>query len=234
MSKEGITEAQTMLRDAGFSPGEVDGIWGNRTRAALAEALRLASASPGAPAAPISEPLRNARTVLAIIGEGMQLLPAIRRTPEADQLLLTICGQEADFTHRWQVYDAKRPEAMGAARGLWQFERGGGVRGVLTHERTKTQAAEVCRMRNVAPTVDAVYNALHLDDTLAAAFARLLLWTDPRALPAVGEVEAAWQMYLRNWRPGAYTNGNTRQRAELRAKWDGYYATAMHTAKGTR
>ena len=105
----------------------------------------------------------------------------------------------------------------------------GGVRGVLTHERTKTQAAEVCRMRNVAPTVDAVYNALHLDDTLAAAFASLLLWSSPRALPAIGDVEGAWQMYLREWRPGAWTNGTTAQREALRRKWAGYYATARAT-----
>ena len=231
MSKEGITEAQTMLRDAGFSPGEVDGIWGNRTRAALAEALRLASASPGAPAAPISEPLRNARTVLAIIGEGMQLLPAIRRTPEADQLLLAICGQEADFTHRWQVFDLKRPEAMGAARGLWQFERGGGVKGVLTHERTRAMAAEVCRMRNVSPTIDAVYNTLHRDDILAAAFARLLCWSSPAALPRIGDVEAAWQFYQREWRSGAYTNGNTAQREKLREKFGRYYGISLEARK---
>ena len=37
---------------------------------------------------------------------------------------------------------------------------------------------------------------------VAAGFARLLLWTDPRPLPAIGDVKAAWQYYLRNWRPG--------------------------------
>ena len=222
-----ILTVQRKLQAAGFDPGPLDGVWGRRTEQALDAALAAAGV-------PSSRPLDGPAAVALIIGDGLSLLPPSWNSPQARLLMLAISGQEADFRHRWQVYDAKRPEAMGAARGLWQFERGGGVRGVLTHERTKTQAAEVCRMRNVAPTVDAVYNALHLDDTLAAAFARLLLWTDPRALPAVGEVEAAWQMYLRNWRPGAYTNGNTRQRAELRAKWDGYYATAMHTAKGTR
>ena len=30
----------------------------------------------------------------------------------------------------------------------------------------------------------------------------LLLWTDPRPLPRIGEVQAAWDYYIRNWRPG--------------------------------
>jgi len=40
------------------------------------------------------------------------------------------------------------------------------------------------------------------NDTLAACMARLLLYTDPRALPATGEQDAAWEYYIRNWRPG--------------------------------
>ena len=118
---------------------------------------------------------------------------------------------------------------MGAARGLWQFERGGGVKCVLTHERTRALAANVCRLRGISATVDAVYNRLHADDVLAAAFARLLLWSSPRALPAIGDVEGAWQAYLREWRPGAWTNGSTAQREGLRRKWAGYYATARAT-----
>jgi hypothetical protein len=31
-------------------------------------------------------------------------------------------------------------------------------------------------------------------------FARLLLWTDPRAMPR--EMDEGWACYLRNWRPG--------------------------------
>ena len=44
--------------------------------------------------------------------------------------------------------------------------------------------------------------ALEHDDVLAAAFGRLLLWTDPRAPPAVGDESGAWALYLRCWRPG--------------------------------
>ena len=217
-----LRPAQTMLRDAGFDPGPLDGKWGPRTRDALAAALAIAKQ-----AAPVSETPAQA-VVRLCIDPGLAMLPSRMDTPEARVLMLAICGQEADFHHRWQVVDRARPGVMGPARGLWQFERGG-VRGVLTHERTKTQAAEVCRMRNVAPTVDAVYNALHLDDTLAAAFARLLLWSSPRALPAVGQEQAAFDFYLREWRPGAWTNGSTAQRETLRRKWAGYYATARAT-----
>ena len=49
---------------------------------------------------------------------------------------------------------------------------------------------------------DAIYAALEYDDVLAAGVARLLLWTDPKALPPVGDVDAAWALYLRTWRPG--------------------------------
>ena len=219
-----ILTVQRKLQAAGFDPGPLDGLWGRRTEAALDAALAAAGV-------PSSRPMDGPAAVALIIGDGLSLLPPSWNSPQARLLMLAISGQEADFRHRWQVYDAKRPEAMGAARGLWQFERGGGVRGVLTHERTRTQAAEVCRMRNVAPTVDAVYNALHLDDTLAAAFARLLLWTNPNALPAIGQEEAAWQLYLREWRPGAWTNGSPKQRDGLRRKWSGYYATALATLR---
>ena len=221
----GILTVQRKLQAAGFDPGPIDGLWGQRTESALDAALSAARAPM---LSPVTQVMREA------IAPALVMLPSRMASPEARQIMLTICGQEADFHHRWQVFDLSRPEAMGAARGLYQFERGGAVRGVLTHERSRGYAAEVCAARGVSGTVDGVYNALHRDDVLAGAFARLLLWTDPRPLPAIGDEEAAWRMYLRNWRPGAYTNGNTRQRGELRAKWGGYYATAMTTAKGAR
>ncbi len=37
---------------------------------------------------------------------------------------------------------------------------------------------------------------------LAAAFARLLLLTDAKPLPQIGDVQGAWAYYVRNWRPG--------------------------------
>lgn len=129
------------------------------------------------------------------IEPALALLPAGMRSDRARVMLLAIGLQESRFQHRRQLKG-------GPARGLWQFERGGGVRGVLMHESSQECARWICSMRNVVPTVSAAYAALERDDVLAAAFARLLLWTDPRALPAVGDQLGAWALYLRTWRPG--------------------------------
>jgi hypothetical protein len=84
--------------------------------------------------------------------------------------------------------------------GLWQFERGGGVAGVLSHPKTGRLATAMAEARGVEANASAVHPALSRDDVLACVFARLLLWTDPRAMPS--EMDAGWSCYLRNWRPG--------------------------------
>ncbi len=58
---------------------------------------------------------------------------------------------------------------------------------------------------------------------LACAFARLLLFTDPRPLPALGNPQAAWDYYVRNWRPGK----------PHRDTWDALYAKALATIRNT-
>lgn len=122
------------------------------------------------------------------------LLPAKMDTKEARCMMLAIGLQESRFQHRQQI--------GGPARGFWQFEKGGGIKGVITHATTRELAQEVCKARGVPATADAVYDALDQDDVLAAAFARLLLWTDPKPLPALGEADQAWNLYYRTWRPG--------------------------------
>ncbi len=215
-----IRAIQTKLNAAGFDPGPIDGLWGARSEAALDAALAAAQALM---LSPVTQVAREA------IAPALLMLPPRMSSPEARLIMLAICGQEADFHHRWQVVDRSRPGAMGPARGLWQFERGGGVRGVLTHPASRPHAEALCAMRRVPAAIDAVYNTLHVDDVLAAGFARLLLWTDPAPLPAVGDVEAAWKLYLRTWRPGVYTRGTEDQRSKLRAKWAGYYNDARMT-----
>lgn len=111
----------------------------------------------------------------------------------ANVMLVAIGLQESNFMDRYQLKG-------GPARGFWQFERHGGVKGVLTHHSVEHYAKGVCAIRKVAPAVDAVHQGLVTDDILACAFARLLLWTDPRAIPT-DEAEA-WKYYLRIWRPG--------------------------------
>lgn len=151
--------------------------------------------------------LSEVRT-LAIV-PALGLLPAHWNSPEAVVLLLAIGLQESRFQHRRQI--------KGPARGWWQFERGGGVAGVLRHNATRAHAVRVCDARGVVPVPDEVCRRLEHDDVLAAAFARLLLWSDPPPLPKVGEVSAAWDLYLRTWRPGK----------PHRHTWDALYAQAM-------
>lgn len=122
----------------------------------------------------------------------------IPRSRAADHLLLAIAGQESAWTHRYQL--SSTPGRKGPARGFWQFERAGGVAGVMAHRATQARARALAELCGVSWDARAIWEALETDDRLAAGFARLLLWTDPRALPTTQS--AAWQCYLRNWRPG--------------------------------
>lgn len=133
------------------------------------------------------------------IDPALALLPARMDTPAARVMLLAIGLQESRFEHRRQI--------GGPARGFWQFEKGsrasrGGVWGVYLHPASKGHLAVLCKARSVACDPDAIYAALEYDDVLAAGVARLLLWTDPKALPPVGDADAGWSLYQRTWRPG--------------------------------
>jgi len=124
----------------------------------------------------------------------------IAHTPAAERLMLAIGWQESRFLYRDQVDTG--PAVLGPATGFWQFESGGGVRGVMRHQATSRFARDRALMSNLPFLQQAIWagfaEAKH--DRLAAAFARLLLWTDPKPLP---ETEAhGWDYYLRNWRPG--------------------------------
>lgn len=143
----------------------------------------------------------------------LDLLPEPMRSREAQALLLAIGLQESLLIHRRQI--------RGPARGLLQFELGG-VRGVLEHRASRDLARSLCAARGVQPTAEAVYAALEHDDILAMAIGRLLLWTDPRPLPALGNAAEAWALYLRTWRPGAAK----RDHDNLERKFHGNYARA--------
>lgn len=126
----------------------------------------------------------------------LALLPANMDTPAARAMTLAIGMQESRFQHRRQI--------GGPARGMWQFEQGGGVRGVLVHPASRPHIQTVLTALNYSPSADAgaCFDALEHNDILAAAFARLLLWTHPKPLPARSEVNAAWLYYMACWRPG--------------------------------
>lgn len=139
---------------------------------------------------------RLAGEVNTAVDKAVEIIGKKYDSRDARALLFAIGRQESRFEHRKQV--------GGPARGFWQFEKGGGVKGVLTHKASAASAKKLCEALDVEPTADAVYNALADNDVLAAGFARLLLFTDAAALPAAkpGLAQEAWAYYKRNWRPG--------------------------------
>jgi len=152
------------------------------------------------------------------------LLPAKFDGPAARIQLLAIGMQESGF--------AVRQQTGGPARSYWQFEQGGGIRGVLTHPASKAYARAICGLRDVAPVESDVYAAFLSDDQLACAFARLLLWTDSAPLPQVGDEKGAWALYHHTWRPGAFDRGDASQQADVLARWHNSYSAALAAARG--
>lgn len=144
------------------------------------------------------------------------LLPGKFNSQQATVMLLAIGLQESRFQHREQV--------RGPAKGFWQFERGGGVTGVLTHPLSRRYAQAVLELRRNAVQPFASAESVHLgladDDWLACAFARLLLYTDAQRLPSIGDAEGAWDYYRRVWGPGKPHRGT----------WDGLYLKAIEAA----
>ena len=152
-----------------------------------------------------------------MIDGALALLPTQMDSPEARVMLHAIGWQESRFTHRYQVLPGTKQK--GPARGFWQFESGGGCAGVLRHEASRFWMHGICTERGVAPTPAGLWGALATDDVLAAAAARLLLFTDPKRLPVIGDIESAWALYLCVWRPGK----------PHRSRWTSNYTTACST-----
>lgn len=132
----------------------------------------------------------------AAIDKAFQLLPVGMDTPIARVILAAIGYQESGYQVRIQY-------GNGPARSYWQFENGrlAGINGVLTHRSTEKLAAAVCKACGVEPERMAVWKAMETDDVIGAAFARLLMYTDPFPLP--DNQTEAWEMYAKRlWRPG--------------------------------
>jgi len=142
-------------------------------------------------------------TVISRINDGpltqaLRLLPAKMDTLPARVQVLTTGMQESKLTFQVQHGD-------GPAHGIFQFERGGGVKGVMTHPATKDLARAVCDTLGVPFTTMDVWNSLAGDgemDVLDCAFARLLYWTLPGGMPAIHDIDGSWKYYLSAWRPG--------------------------------
>ncbi|WP_454669550.1 hypothetical protein [Achromobacter kerstersii] len=152
----------------------------------------------------------------------LAFLPAKMDTAAARVLLLVIGLQESRFIHRRQIV-GNPPRPTGPAKSFWQAEQGGGmVHGVRLHPATSAAAAHLYQARGVPARDAAIWDAIEHDDVLAAGLARLLLWSDPGRLPAVGDADAAWALYLRTWRPG-------KPHPET---WPSLYAQAMAAVEG--
>lgn len=155
-----------------------------------------------------------------VIPAAYSLLPETMRSDKATAMLLAIGLHESDG------FSARRQYHNGPARGFWQFEQGGGVKGVLRHPETQTHAdAVIDALRYRVPHATLarqsleIYDAITHNDTLACCFARLLLWTLPAALPTQLETAAAWQQYLQAWQPGAFKRGTEDERRRLQSTW---------------
>lgn len=158
------------------------------------------------------------------IDPALRLLPPRMDSPEARTLLLCIGLQESGFRDRRQVVLVKergkqvlRP--LGPARSFWMGELGGGmVHGVRVHPATCDLAKALYTARKVKATDAAIWAAIEKDDVLAAGLARLLIFSDPHKLPALGDIQGAWRLYAeRTWLPGT-------PRPET---WPGHYQQAV-------
>jgi len=134
-------------------------------------------------------------------------------TPEAEVMLLAIAAQESALRHRQQI--------NGPARGFWQFEKMGGLNGVLTHARTGPLAARFVEGIGLKVDLHALWDVLPFSELLQVGLARLLLWSDNNPLPPVGAKDRAWDYYLRNWRPGKPHRG----------RWDAAYDGAVELVR---
>lgn len=129
-----------------------------------------------------------------VIPAAMSLLPVKMNSPEARAMLLAIGLQESRFEYRRQI--------GGPALSFWQAESGGGFKGILFHEATKTLARDILQQMAYGDPDPSDFQALEDNDILACVGARLLLWTHPKPLPNQWEKDYAWEYYIETWRPG--------------------------------
>ncbi|MBO1856818.1 hypothetical protein J4G52_25090 [Burkholderia cenocepacia] len=131
--------------------------------------------------------------VSSILEPALAVLPTRFDTPQARVMLLAIGLQESGFMREDQV--------GGPARSYWQFEING-VKAVMSFAGTAALSQLVARHAGIQFDAHVIYSALDHNDQLACQFARLLLWSAPGPLPALGASDAAWALYQSCWRPG--------------------------------
>lgn len=122
-------------------------------------------------------------------------IPSIRASVEEQVMLCAIPGQESGWQNVQQADG-------GIARGFYQQQQND-LGDILANPATDAKAVIVCLKLGISPTAMSVYTALLGNTKLQIAFARLNLWSDPKPLPKVGDLDEAYACYLRVWRPGA-------------------------------
>lgn len=148
-----------------------------------------------------------------IIPAALSLLPAKMNSLQARAMLIAIGLQESGFNARAQGGHGT-VKGTGPASGFWMFEKAGGVTEVLTD--LQEIVAPICRELLYQPTPGVIHPALADNWVLAAVFARLLLWKDPRSMPESNNPKKGWAVYRDRWQPGK--PGPDR--------WPGNFATA--------
>lgn len=169
-------------------------------------------------------PVSLAEITRTAIDPALLLLPCRLDTLNARVQILAVGQQESGgFQHRrqtvWTTENGQRVlRDVGPAKSFWMGEITGGlVYYVRRHSAVQTMAKLLFEARKVKEDDQAIWNAIEHDDVLAAGLARLLIFTHPHKLPALGDAEEAWQQYLDTWRPG-------RPRRET---WPANYARAL-------
>lgn len=156
----------------------------------------------------ISMAQRCAAILEFAINPSLAMLPDKMTSDKARVMLLAIGLQESRLTHRRQI--------GGPAKSFLQFESGGGVKGVMNHSASSSHVKTLCNALAVPFDRSAIFQSMEFNDVLAFGLGRLLLYTDPKALPEIGDAQAAWDLYQRVWRPGK----------PHRQTWDELYAVA--------
>lgn len=147
-----------------------------------------------------------------VVEPGLAMLPKKMDMMEARIMLLTIGQQESRFQHRAQI--------GGPAKGFYQFEKGGGIKGVLNHHSTRKYILPILKQLEIHK--DDAYDAVRYNDILATAFARLLLYSVPKPLPGLKATpDEMWAYYIESWRPGKPHRGT----------WDSYLLHSQELLK---
>jgi len=150
-----------------------------------------------------------------VLPASLGLLPPRLGSPQARAMMLAICLQESRFEARRQLVGSP-PRPVGPAMGFGQFERGGGVTGVLIHPSTRRYILPVLDAMQYDHEPETSWLAIQHNDILAMVYVRLNLWWLPNPLPERGQHEVAWGQYLDAWRPGKPHRGT----------WDSFFDQA--------